>query len=109
MIVAVYTAPPLATRRKHAASPSARGRDRTALKDNFDLFGGLFEIIEDDWIEDIERLDDLMDRYLHLRQQARNAFELRYEATVEPEAHRWDLRSRVLSRQDIVTRMSEPW
>jgi len=29
-----------------------------------------------------------MDQYIHLRQQARNAFELRYEGTVDAEADR---------------------
>ena len=50
-----------------------------------------------------------MDQYIHLRQQARNAFKLRFESTVEPEAHRWELCSRVLSRQGIVAKLSEPW
>jgi hypothetical protein len=51
----------------------------------------------------------MMDRYIHLRQQARNAFELRYEASIAPDAYRWELCARVLSRQDIVARLSEPW
>lgn len=79
------------------------------LKDKFDIFGGLPDTIEDEWIEDVARLEEMMDRYIHLRQQARNAFELRYEASVEPDAHPWELCARVLSRQDIVAKMSEPW
>ena len=79
------------------------------LKDNFDIFGGLPDTIEDDWIEDIERLDEMMDQYIHLRQQAQNAFELRYESAIEPEQDRWELCSRVLSRKDVIERMAEPW
>ena len=109
MIVAVYTAPPLATRREHAASPSARGRDRTALKDNFDLFGGLLEIIEDDWIETVEQLDAMMDKYVHLRKKARDVFEMRYQETIDPDKDRWELCSRVLARRDVVDRLSIPW
>ncbi len=70
----------------------------------FFIFGGLL-----DTNEDVTRLEEMMDRYIHLRQQARNAFELRYEASVAPDADPWELCARVLSRQDIVAKMSEPW
>ncbi len=79
------------------------------LKDKYDIFGGLPDTIDDEWIENVEELEAKMDQYIHLRQQAKNAFELRYESSVEPEANRWELCSRVLSRQDIVAKLSEPW
>lgn len=79
------------------------------LKDKYDIFGGLPDTIDDEWIENVEELEAKMDQYIHLRQQARNAFELRYESSVEPEANRWELCSRVLSRRDVVAKMSEPW
>lgn len=79
------------------------------LKDKFDIFGGLPDTIEDDWIEDEIKLEDMMDKYIHMRQQAKNVFELKYQTTVEPEKDRWELCSRVLSRKDIVERLSEPW
>ncbi len=79
------------------------------MKDRYDIFGGLPDTIEDDWIEQVEKLDDMMDEYIHLRQKARDVFELRYQQTVDPEANRRELCSRVLSRRDIVERLSEPW
>ena len=79
------------------------------MKDRYDIFGGLPDTIEDDWIENVEKLDDLMDEYIHLRQKARDVFEMRYQQTVDPDANRWELCSRVLSRRDIVERLSEPW
>lgn len=79
------------------------------LKDRFDIFGGLPDTIEDDWIEDVEHLEEMMDKYIHLRQQARNAFELRYQSTIEPDKFRWELCSLVLARSDIVERLSQPW
>lgn len=79
------------------------------LKDKFDLFGGLPDTIEDEWIEDIERLDALMDEYLHLRQRAKNAFEVRYQQTIDPDQNRWELCSRVLARKDVVEKLSESW
>jgi len=79
------------------------------LKDKFDIFGSLPDTIEDEWIENIERLDALMDEYIHLRQQARKTFELRYKETIDPDKNRWELCSRVLARKDVVDKLSESW
>jgi hypothetical protein len=79
------------------------------MKDRYDVFGGLPDTIEDDWIESEEQLEAMMDAYVHLRQGARNAFEMRYQETINPDANRWELCSRVLARRDVVERLSEPW
>ncbi|MEO0074300.1 MAG: phospholipase D-like domain-containing anti-phage protein, partial [candidate division WOR-3 bacterium] len=79
------------------------------MKDRYDIFGNLPDTIEDDWIENIERLEEMMDKYLHLRQQARNAFEMRYEEHVDPDRDRWEQCARVLARHDIVSMLSVPW
>ncbi len=79
------------------------------LKDKYDLFGGLPDTIEDEWIESVEMLEEMMDKYVHLRQKARDAFELRYKETIDPEKDRWELCSRVLARKDVVEKLSESW
>lgn len=79
------------------------------MKDRYDIFGGLPDTIEDDWIESIERLEAMMDQYLHLRRQASDVFELRYQSTIDPSRDRWELCARVLSRRDVVERLSVPW
>lgn len=79
------------------------------LKDKFDIFGGLPDTIEDEWIENIERLDAMMDEYIHLRQKARDIFEFRYKETIDPDENRWELCSRVLARKDVVEKLSESW
>ena len=79
------------------------------MKDRYDIFGSLPDTIDDDWIENIERLEEMMDQYMHLRQQARDAFEIRYERQVDPDRDRWELCSRVLARRDIVEKLSMPW
>ena len=79
------------------------------MKDRYDIFGGLPDTIEDDWIESVEKLEEMMDEYIHLRQQARDVFELRYQKTIDPDKDRWEICSRVLSRRDVVNRLSEPW
>lgn len=79
------------------------------MKDRYDIFGGLPDTIEDDWIESVEKLDEMMDEYIHLRQQARDVFEMRYQETIDPDKDRWELCSRVLARRDVVDRLSVPW
>lgn len=79
------------------------------MKDRYDIFGSLPDTIDDEWIESIEHLEEMMDRYMHLRKQARDAFEIRYERPVDPDANRWELCARVLARRDVVDKLSEPW
>ncbi len=61
------------------------------MKDRYDIFGSLPDTIEDDWIESVEKLEERMDEYIHLRDQARNAFEVRYHETIDPDKDRWEL------------------
>lgn len=79
------------------------------MKDRYDIFGGLPDTIEDDWIETVEKLEEMMNEYIHLRQQARDVFEMRYQDTIDPDKDRWELCSRVLARRDVVDRLSIPW
>lgn len=79
------------------------------MKDRYDLFGSLPDAIDDEWIDSIEVLEAMMDKYMHLRQQARNAFEIRYEQTIDPDHDRWERCARVLARRDIIDRLSRPW
>jgi superfamily II DNA or RNA helicase len=79
------------------------------LKDKFDIFGGLPDTIEDEWIESEEKLEEMMDECIHLRKRAKDVFEVRYEETVDPDKNRWELCSRVLARKDVVEKLSESW
>lgn len=79
------------------------------MKDRYDIFGGLPDTIEGEWIENVEYLEAMMDEYIHLRQQARDVFEMRYQETIDPDKDRWELCSRVLARRDVVDRLSAPW
>lgn len=79
------------------------------MQDRYDIFGSLPDTIEDEWIENVEKLEERMNEYIHLRQQARDVFEMRYQATINPDQDRWELCSRVLARQDVVERLSTPW
>ena len=76
--------------------------------DEYDIFGNLPDTIEDEWIDNVEELDQIMDVYIHLRQQARDVFEVRYQETITLSKYRWELFSRVLARRDVIERLSDP-
>jgi hypothetical protein len=52
------------------------------MRDRFDIFGTLPDVIEDDWIDDIENFDERLREYTRRRARA-TAFGLRYAADVE--------------------------
>lgn len=79
------------------------------LRDTYDIFGSLPDTIADDWIENEEELRKRMDEYIHERGKAQNAFSVKYRGTIDPEANLWEQCASVLSRKDIMTRLSEPW
>ncbi|WP_242301055.1 phospholipase D-like domain-containing anti-phage protein [Bacillus cereus group sp. BfR-BA-01423] len=79
------------------------------LRDTFDIFGSLPDTIDDEWIKDEEELKDRMNEYMHERKKAQDAFTVKYRGTIDPESHLWERCTSVLSRRDIVSKLSEPW
>ena len=79
------------------------------LKDTYDIFGSLPETIQDDWIEDEVSLRSHIDTYVHEREDAQNAFSVKYKSTVDPDGNKWEYCAQVLSRKDITQKLSEPW
>jgi len=87
------------------------------MRDRFDLFGQLPDVIEDDWIDDAAALDRELDTFIEKRRAA-NAFSLRWggtatgtELTDEERSWQagWESCSRVISRRDVSERMAEGW
>lgn len=78
------------------------------MKDRYDLFGSLPDTIKDEWIEDIEDLDQKMDEYITAQKEA-TGFDLRYRATSEPSDDDWRDCSEVLSRRDFMELMTSGW
>lgn len=79
------------------------------LKDTYDIFGSLPDTIEDEWTKDVKTINERLNIYLNERENAKNAFDIRYNASVDPNANRWELCSKVLSRRDIADKLNEPW
>ncbi|PED63397.1 phospholipase D-like domain-containing anti-phage protein [Priestia megaterium] len=79
------------------------------LRDAYNIFGSLPDTIDDEWIVSEEELKDRMDEYIHERKKAQDAFTMKYRENVDPKAHLWEQCASVLSRRDIVSKLSEPW
>lgn len=79
------------------------------LRDVYDIFGSLPDTIDDDWIKDEEELRKRMDEYMHERKKAQDAFTIKYSETIDPKANLWERCASVLSRRDVVDKLSEPW
>lgn len=78
------------------------------MRDRYDIFGSLPDVIEDDWIENIEELDERISEFIEKKKRA-NAFDIRYSDTVDPSGEPWEKCSTVLSRKDVVERLSRGW
>jgi superfamily II DNA or RNA helicase len=78
------------------------------MRERYDIFGTLPDVIEDDWIDDIENLDNKLKEFTQRKKQA-NTFDLRYAADVTSDEQRWELCERVLARVDVAKRLSRGW
>lgn len=78
------------------------------MRNRYDLFGSLPDTIKDEWIEDIEHLDEKMDEYISAQKQA-TGFDLRYKSTSEPSESDWRACTNVLSRNDFLELMTASW
>jgi superfamily II DNA/RNA helicase len=78
------------------------------MRNRFDIFGTLPDVIDDDWIENEEQFDERLREYTERRTRA-NAFDLRYAGDVEPKGERWELCEKILARNDIKKRLSRGW
>ncbi len=67
------------------------------------------DTIEDEWITDIQKLNERLADYTTRRNQAANAFDLRYADTIMPKGEAWEKCERVLAKRDIVQVMSQGW
>ncbi|WP_246733394.1 hypothetical protein [Methylobacterium sp. BTF04] len=64
--------------------------------------------IDDEWIDDIEKLDEAL-RDFTVRRAKANAFDLRYADDVDASGPPWESCERVLARRDVTERLSRGW
>lgn len=79
------------------------------MKNRFDIFGGIPDCLDDEWIEDIEEWIKKADTHMQLRGQFDNIFDQRYGKTLSADQDDWATCSQVLSRRDIQDLLSRQW
>ena len=76
----------------------------------YDIFGKLPDVLDDDWIDDIEDALKKMESYLHLKQEREDVFGSRYGSTlVDTDRERWLTWSRVIARTNLQETLRTPW
>ena len=78
------------------------------MKDRYDLFGSLPDTIDDDWIENEERLAKELDKYIEAKKQV-NGFDLRYNEALDTDEDTWRECVKVLSRRNLEDLMRRGW
>jgi len=78
------------------------------LQENYDLFGSLPDILEDDWIKDEQSLQRELERFVNLRREMENAFDARYGRTITADDERWEECARVLARAEFERALGKP-
>jgi superfamily II DNA/RNA helicase len=80
------------------------------MRDRYDILGSLPDTIEDDWIEDIERLEEELKNFTKPESPA-DVFSLRYGNFLEVEGHdkEWETWTKVVSKRDIEEQLTRPW
>jgi len=67
------------------------------------------DTIEDDWIENVEKLEEMIDKYMHLRNKTKDEFSIRYEEKINEDENRWELWEKVVSKHEVIKKLERPW
>ena len=80
------------------------------MQDRYDILGSLPDTIEDDWIEDIEKIEEELRNFTKPESPA-DVFSLRYGNFLEVEGGErgWEVWTKVVARRDIEKRLMRPW
>ena len=80
------------------------------MQDKYDILGTLPDTIEDDWIHDIERLEEELKSFTKPESPA-DVFSLRYGnfLSVDGADRAWEVWTKVVARRDIEERLTKPW
>jgi superfamily II DNA/RNA helicase len=80
------------------------------MQDRYDILGSLPDTIEDEWIEDIERLEEELKSFTKPESPA-DVFSLRYGdfLSLDGDDRGWEVWTKVVARRDIEERLMRPW
>lgn len=79
------------------------------MQDRYDILGSLPDVIEDDWIDDINQLEEELKSFTRKRKNAADVFQFRYGDFFEHEDDKWELCEKVLSKDEIIKVLGSGW
>ena len=79
------------------------------MQKRFNIFKNLPDVLDDDWIEDEEKLRENLKDYILNREGVESAFDIRYNDTIRPDGPDWRACEEVISRSDLKEELLKGW
>jgi superfamily II DNA or RNA helicase len=79
------------------------------MKDRYDLLGSLPDVIDDDWIDNVEAFEEGLREFTRKKKNTADVFELRYGNFLQDDGSSWQLCEEVLDRDEADKVLSSGW
>lgn len=79
------------------------------MKDRYDILGSLPDVIEDDWIDDIEAMEEGLKEFTRKKKSTADVFELRYGDFLSMDGADWQFCEQVLDRDEAMKVLNAGW
>lgn len=79
------------------------------MKDRYDLLGSLPDTIEDEWIDNIEMLEEELKEFTRKKRNTADVFELRYGDFLDTDGADWQFCEKVLDRDEAQKILRDGW
>ena len=79
------------------------------MKDRYDILGSLPDVIDDEWIDDIEAFEEGLREFTNRRKMTADVFELRYGDFLSVDGAEWQFCEKVLDRDEAQKLLSSGW
>lgn len=85
------------------------GKLSARMKDRYDLLGSLPDVIDDEWIDDIEAFEEGLKEFTNQKKNTADVFELRYGSFLQDDGSSWQLCEEVLDKDEAMKVLSSGW
>jgi hypothetical protein len=79
------------------------------MKDRYDLLGSLPDVIDDEWIDNVEAFEEGLREFTRKKKNTADVFELRYGNFLQDDGSSWQLCEKVLDRDETEKILSTGW
>lgn len=79
------------------------------MQDRYDLLGSLPDVINDDWIDEIEAMEEGLKNFTRKKKSTADVFELRYGNFLQDDGSSWQMCEQVLDKDEAMKVLSSGW